>query len=154
MRIDGSSGTLPNKKAPAMIHNECHKPARSGDSTRPEIRQSLNAVRPISDALGPHRTQQTRGLARRANERAQFHKRLIEVRGLLRVACCVSRGGGDELLGELPKFLVGRLFPWILLYAKNARQHADDIAIKNRAGFVECDAGNRPRRVTSDAWQC
>jgi hypothetical protein len=71
------------------------------------------------------------------------------------VAARVSphRNALNQFLRQLPKPRIGCLLLRIFGDAKNARQHADDIAVENRRGLVEGDAANRAGGVAADARQ-
>ncbi len=85
-------------------------------------------------------------LARRGNGRAdqcsQFHHGFVEVAGVF---------GMHQRIGQLPEFVFDGGVFGIAFDAKDAAQNADDIAVENRGGLTECDAGNRPGGVASDA---
>ncbi len=126
-----------------------------------EVWQFFHAVFLERDAKFFYRTNQALRISRRANQRAKFHQRLIE----MRTGICVARRilflrrlrvlrATNQFFRQLPKPCIGFLFLWIFADAKNARQHADDIAIKNRRRLIEGDAANRAGGVAADSRQC
>ncbi len=58
-----------------------------------------------------------------------------------------------QLLRQFPKLCPGFLFLRILRHPKNAREHADDIAVQNGRRLVERNAANRAGGVTANARQ-
>src|SRR6202030_940571 len=86
-----------------------------------------------------HRTSQTRRCPRRAHRRAQFHHGLIEITRTLPI---------QQSLSRKPKIFPRHPPP------RKTLQHSLHIPIHHRHRLVECDAGNRRRRIPSHARQC
>ncbi len=90
-------------------------------------------------------TGQTRHLgARRADQGAQFHERLIEHAGPL---------VGDQALGGLPEALLRRGRFQILAPGQPARQHALGVGLDDRRGAIEGEGEDCPRDVPADPRQ-
>ena len=105
------------------------------------------------DAVFLDRTERAFGPARAANQGAELHQRLIQVRTVSLARSLSPRRGADQVLREPPQPGVG-LFPArIAADAEEAGQHANDIAVKHGRGLVEGDAANGAGGVTADARQ-
>src|SRR5262245_14707204 len=102
-------------------------------------------------------------LSRRANQRAEFHERLIQEGtrmsltqrtrrsqriGFLRVlrVLCVRH----ELFGDSPEPRAGFLVAWIFFDPENPREHANDVAVEDRRRLIERDAADRSGGVAAN----
>ena len=93
-------------------------------------------------AMIGQRTRLATGRARRADRRAEFHQRLIEIaRGLL----------GDERPSLRPDLGFERRLVGITAQRKQSRKDADHVAVDQRLGVAVGNAGDRPRGVRADA---
>ena len=92
-------------------------------------------------------------MTRRANDRAQFHQRLIEVRTVPLARSLSPWRGPDQVLRELPEPGVGLPLARIFGDTEEAGEHANDIAVEHRRGLVERYAADRAGGVTADAGQ-
>jgi len=78
MRVHDSGGPLADEEFFISPDDKCDKPPRGCCFALGEIRQFLNAVFPECDAKFSHRTNTALRIARRANQRAKFHERLVQ----------------------------------------------------------------------------
>src|SRR5439155_22831787 len=92
--------------------------------------------------------------ARTANQGAELHQRLIELRTVSLTRSLSAFRGPDKVLREPPEQGVNLLSVRIPTDAEEAGQHANDIAVKRRRGLVESDAADRSGGVTTDPRQC
>jgi len=161
-----------------MLDDERNKMSRRGRFALAEVWQFFCAIFLVSDAEYLHRTKQALRIARRADQRAEFHQRLVKCGA--RTFNCRSRreealtGSGfrmrrltsaatrgietrcvrHQFFRQIPQPRVRFLFLWIFSNAKNSGENPDDVAIQNRRGLIEGDAANRARRITADSGQC
>src|SRR5206468_568961 len=92
-------------------------------------------------------------LARGANDRAQFHQRLIEVRTVFLARQLSPRRGPDQILRELPEPGVSFLLARILDDAEQAGEHANGISVEHGCGLVERYAADGAGGVAADSRQ-
>ncbi len=166
MRVHNSGRPLLNEKFSVALDDEGKKRRAVAASRLPRFGNSSDAVFFERDAEFFDRTNQALRIARRANQRAEFHQRLVEmgaefVLGARAPSSSNSMWAAEywhramnQFFRQLPEPRVGFLFLRIFRDAKNSGQNADDIAIENRRGLVEGDAANRAGGVTADARQC
>ena len=105
------------------------------------------------DAVFSDRTQRAVWLTRRANDRAQFHQRLIEVRTVSLARSLSPRGGPDQVLREPPEPGVGLFSARIFGDTEEAGEHANDIAVEDRSRLIERNTTDCAGGVTADAGQ-
>src|SRR5271154_2331644 len=78
MCVHNSKRTLLNEKFSIALNDEGNKMSRGRRFALAKIRQFFCEALLQRDAEFFHRTNQTLRIARRANERAEFHQRLVE----------------------------------------------------------------------------
>ena len=178
VRVDDPVGPLPDQETSVSLNHKGNEMSRRGGCPFAKVRQFSDAAFAKRDAELFCRANCAPRISRRANQRAEFHKRLVEV-GAIRiyggarlcravtsfVAGRVSSRGklgstesrptskSDQLFRQLPELRVGFLFARIFSDAKHPREDADDIAIENWCRLVEGDAPNRAGGVTADTGQ-
>jgi hypothetical protein len=79
MRVDNSGGPLADKKFPVSLDDERNKSSSGCLLTLSQIRQFLHAFLPERDAQFFYGTNPAPRIARRADQSAEFHERLIEM---------------------------------------------------------------------------
>ena len=80
MRIHHACWSLPHQKLSAILDHKRRKPSRRRRWPLVQIREFIHAIILKCKTMFCDRTNQTLRLARRANQRTQFHQRLVEVR--------------------------------------------------------------------------
>ena len=118
-------GTLPQQH-PAVPTDE-----RDLVSDRLQRCPSARLVRGAGAEL-PYRAIAAARIARHADERAEFHQRLIEL---------TRRTGRQQCGRDQPRFVT-----W-----KEPVEHAGDVAVHKRLRLIERNAGNRAGSVATDA---
>ena len=128
----------------------------------------------MGDAIGFERAVGAARIFGSANERAEFHEGLIEVGAegspfgrprwgeRPRESSSSRREIGSrgrsphrhhQFFRNTPKPGVGFLFARVAFDAEEARQDANDVAVQNRRGLIECDAADCAGGVAADAGQ-
>jgi len=79
MGIHNADWALPNQKVPILLNDEGDKAARRRGFALSDVGQLLNSIFPKSNAECLGRTIPALRIARRAQQCAEFHQRLIEV---------------------------------------------------------------------------
>ena len=153
MGVEDAGRPLSDEKAAASFGNKSDKAPRGRPWARVEVGEICNATGTEGEAVSAHRAEIALWLSRSADQRAELHKRLVQVRaGSLTIVAKISRSA-DELFSEFPESVPGGLLSGILLDSKQATEDANDIAIENRRGLIERDAANRSGGVAADAGQ-
>ena len=80
MRIHTAGRPLPDEEATAFMNNESNEAAWRGADAPAEAGQLMNTALPIGGAMFRDRAEAALGLPRRADERAEFHERFVELR--------------------------------------------------------------------------
>ena len=93
------------------------------------------------------RTRRAVRLARRADQRAEFHQSLVQVTGP------PGRGSFDERVGSLPQPLLRREGFRLIGDVIHPAEYAADVAIQDRLRPAKSQAEDRSRRVAADAGQ-
>ena len=70
---------MADEEEAAALRNERNEPARRGADAPAEAGQLMNAALPKCDTVFHDRTDAAPGLSWRADERAEFHERLVEL---------------------------------------------------------------------------
>ena len=78
MRIHRAGWPLPDQKFPVMLEDEGREPPRRRGFAPAEIGQGVNAIFPERHTEFPNRAKQTLRVARSADQRAEFHERLVQ----------------------------------------------------------------------------
>src|SRR5882762_2855329 len=145
MGVHHARGSLADEAAAIALGDERDETPGGGANPGSEIGQHLNLALPEGGAVGSQRTDDTTGLAWRADERAEFHQRLVK----LRAGASLQHQG----LGQTPKSEICLLCPRVTADSEYASQYADDVAIQNRFRLVKGDATNRSSRVPANSRQ-
>jgi len=161
--VHDPGGPLADEKASVSLDDKRDEMACGGGGAPAKVWQFSRTIFPESDAKFFHRADRALWISRGANQRAEFHEGLVEVRarGPFLVLVLRSRSrprivGGSvshQFFCQPPELRVGFLFARIFCNAENPRQYADDIAVKNWRRLVERDAANRAAGVTPDSRQ-
>ena len=86
MRVHHAGGPLAHEHEPAHLRNEGNEPAMRGRWAPGKGGQLMDASLATGNAASCNRTRVTLGLSGRANQGAQFHQRLVELRNPIRNA--------------------------------------------------------------------
>ena len=79
MRVHHAGGSLADEEETAFLGDEGNEAARRGADAPAEAGEFMNPALAISDAVFRDRTDAAPGLSWRADERAEFHQRLVEL---------------------------------------------------------------------------
>lgn len=79
MRVHHAGGSLADEEEAAFLGDEGNKAARRGADAPAEAGQFVDVVLLVCDAMFRDRTDPASGLPWRADERAEFHERLVEL---------------------------------------------------------------------------
>ena len=79
MGVHHAGGSLANEEEAAPLRNERNEPAPCSGDAPAEAGQLTNTALSASDAVFRDGTNAAPGLSGRADERAQFHQRLVEL---------------------------------------------------------------------------
>src|SRR5271157_3524770 len=146
MGIDGPAGTLPDEEPVLFPRDENHEPPFLGRRAWRSHGELSEAIFAEGKTELAHGTYGTSHLARRADEGAQLHQGLVQVR----TARGVNR---NQIPGQLPQGCVGLFVTGIAFDAENPAYHTNDVPVQNRRRLVEGDAADGPGGVSSNAGQ-
>ena len=107
MRVHDASGSLANEEMSVLFNDERDEMSSGARRTLPKIRQLIYAVFTKSDAELFQRTRRAIWTSRDANQCAEFHHRLVEVRSAKCEVRIVEAGAHD---GKLAKDILA----WLL----------------------------------------
>ncbi len=80
MRVHNAGGALADKKTPVSLCHKGDKVARGGGLTFAKVRQRVHAIFLEGDAEFFYRANPALWITRCANQRAEFHQGLVQVR--------------------------------------------------------------------------
>jgi hypothetical protein len=95
VRVDDAGGSLANEKARVLVDDKGEETPRSGGRAAGAVREQMDDPFAAGDATGADRTVGAARVFGSANERAEFHERLVEVRA---VAIAVALGVVSAIL--------------------------------------------------------
>src|SRR5208282_3054571 len=80
--IHNAGGPLPDKKTPVSFSDKGNKVSSRDDFAFAKVWQLFDSIFPERDAEFFDRANQAPRITRRANQRTEFHQRLVEVRAI------------------------------------------------------------------------
>src|SRR5258708_945776 len=82
LRVDANCGPLAHQETATMLEHESDESPGCGGRSLAEVGQAPDGILPVRDTMRTHRAGPALRLPRCANERAQFHERLVQRRAI------------------------------------------------------------------------
>ena len=145
--------SLPHQELASMLQHHRYKSPLRAACALLFAWQSINDPSRKSKTVASNRTLDAFRRVGEADRRSQLHQRLIQVRARALSVHSHSISGNHELFSQVPEALIGLWLFRVFGDGKGARENANDVPIEDRLRFIERNAANGARRITSDARQ-
>ena len=138
---------------PAPNDDEADEPPLGRRHPLGQGRDGFDFVFLAGEATAFQRAVAAKRVARRADQRAQFHHRLVEGGGVSLPWLLQGQRVFHQVGGNRPQAIGDWLGLRRLFDTEQSRQHSGDVAVHDRLGLVERDAADRAAGVTPHSRQ-